>query len=82
MPNSSSVKRAFLETPHGRVGDGTARTGQPVLLLPETPRSSDEYPDVPGRRAVPIPAGRVPVVGRMPEAGAAAGVELLRGDAE
>jgi hypothetical protein len=77
MPNSSSVKRAFLETRHRRVDDGTARTGHPVLLLPETPRSSAEYPDVPG-----IPGGMVRVVGQMPEAGAAAGVGLLRGDAE
>jgi hypothetical protein len=83
MPNSSSVKRAFVETPHRRIDDGTDRTGQSVLRLPETPRSSNEHLDViPGSRAVPIPGGMVPVGGQMPEAGAAAGVGLLQGNAE
>jgi hypothetical protein len=83
MPNSSSVKRAFLETPTRRMDDGIARTGQLVLLLAETLRSSDEYPDVnPGSRAVPIPGGTVPVVGHMPEACLPADAGLLRWVAE
>jgi hypothetical protein len=83
MPNSSSVKRAFLETPAGRMDDGPARTDQLVLLLAETPRSSDECPDVnPGSRAVPIPGGTVPVVGHMPEACVPPGAGLLRWDVE
>jgi pimeloyl-ACP methyl ester carboxylesterase len=38
--------RAFLDTPAGQIHYRTAGTGRPVLLLHQTPRSSDEYRDV------------------------------------
>jgi pimeloyl-ACP methyl ester carboxylesterase len=40
------VTRAFLDTPAGQIHYRTAGTGRPVLLLHQTPRSSDEYRDV------------------------------------
>ncbi|MGH7263576.1 MAG: alpha/beta fold hydrolase [Candidatus Rokuibacteriota bacterium] len=46
MPDSGSVARAFVETGHGQIHYRTAGTGRPVLLLHQTPRSSDEYRDV------------------------------------
>jgi pimeloyl-ACP methyl ester carboxylesterase len=38
--------RAFLDTPAGQIHYRTAGRGTPVLLLHQTPRSSDEYRDV------------------------------------
>ncbi len=40
------VTRAFLDTPAGQIHYRTAGAGRPVLLLHQTPRSSDEYRDV------------------------------------
>jgi pimeloyl-ACP methyl ester carboxylesterase len=40
------VRRAFLDTPDGQIHYATAGTGQPVLLLHQTPRSWDEYREV------------------------------------
>ncbi len=40
------VTRAFLDTPAGQLHYRTAGRGTPVLLLHQTPRSSDEYRDV------------------------------------
>src|SRR5262245_38915166 len=46
------VTRAFADTAHGPIHYRTAGTGPPVLLLHQTPRSSDEYRDV-----IPLLAG-------------------------
>jgi len=40
------VTRAFLDTPEGHIHYQTAGSGPAVLLLHQTPRSSDEYRDV------------------------------------
>ncbi len=40
------VIRAFLDTAQGQIHYRTAGAGRPVLLLHQTPRSSDEYRDV------------------------------------
>ncbi|HLE43011.1 MAG TPA: alpha/beta hydrolase [Methylomirabilota bacterium] len=40
------VTRAFLDTPEGQIHYRSAGAGRPVLLLHQTPRSSDEYRDV------------------------------------
>ena len=40
------VRRAFADTPEGQIHYRTAGTGRPVLLLHQTPRSSDEFRDV------------------------------------
>ncbi len=40
------VTRAFLKTPEGQIHYRSAGAGRPVLLLHQTPRSSDEYRDV------------------------------------
>ena len=40
------MKRAFVDTPDGQIHYRTAGAGRPVLLLHQTPRSSDEYRDV------------------------------------
>jgi len=40
------LHRAFADTPEGQVHYRTAGAGRPVLLLHQTPRSSDEYRDV------------------------------------
>jgi pimeloyl-ACP methyl ester carboxylesterase len=40
------VTRAFADTPHGPIHYRAAGGGPPVLLLHQTPRSSDEYRDV------------------------------------
>jgi pimeloyl-ACP methyl ester carboxylesterase len=40
------VRRAFADTPEGQIHYRTAGEGPPVLLLHQTPRSSDEYRDV------------------------------------
>jgi pimeloyl-ACP methyl ester carboxylesterase len=40
------VRRAFADTPQGPIHYRTAGSGPPVLLLHQTPRSSDEYRDV------------------------------------
>ncbi len=40
------VGRAFVETASGQIHCRTAGEGRPVLLLHQTPRSSDEYRDV------------------------------------
>lgn len=40
------VRRAFADTPEGQIHYRTAGDGPPVLLLHQTPRSSDEYHDV------------------------------------
>src|SRR5262249_33209711 len=44
--SESSVTRAFLDTPEGHIHYQTAGSGPAVLLLHQTPRSSDEYRDV------------------------------------
>lgn len=46
MPGQDPVRRAFVETAHGQIHYRTAGKGRPVLLLHQTPRSSDEYRDV------------------------------------
>jgi len=46
------VTRAFADTPHGPIHYRAAGSGSPVLLLHQTPRSSDEYRDV-----IPLLAG-------------------------
>jgi pimeloyl-ACP methyl ester carboxylesterase len=51
------VTRAFVETPEGQIHYRTAGAGRPVLLLHQTPRSSDEYRDV-----VPILARELRVI--------------------
>jgi len=51
------VRRAFLDTPEGQIHYRTAGAGRPVLLLHQTPRSSDEYRDV-----IPILARELRVV--------------------
>ncbi len=40
------MRRAFVDTPDGQIHYRTAGTGPAVLLLHQTPRSSDEYRDV------------------------------------
>jgi pimeloyl-ACP methyl ester carboxylesterase len=40
------MRRAFADTPGGQIHYRTAGSGRPVLLLHQTPRSSDEYRDV------------------------------------
>jgi pimeloyl-ACP methyl ester carboxylesterase len=40
------MRRAFLDTPDGQIHYRAAGQGRPVLLLHQTPRSSDEYRDV------------------------------------
>jgi pimeloyl-ACP methyl ester carboxylesterase len=40
------VRRAFADTPEGQIHYRTAGHGRPVLLLHQTPRSSDEFRDV------------------------------------
>ncbi len=40
------VTRAFVDTPNGQIHYRTAGSGPPVLLLHQTPRSSDEFRDV------------------------------------
>ena len=42
----SPIERAFVETPSGRVHVAACGTGQPVLLLHQTPRSWNEYREV------------------------------------
>ena len=51
------VRRAFLDTAEGQIHYRTAGAGRPVLLLHQTPRSSDEYRDV-----IPILARELRVV--------------------
>ncbi len=51
------VRRAFLDAPEGQIHYRTAGAGRPVLLLHQTPRSSDEYRDV-----IPILARELRVV--------------------
>ncbi len=51
------VRRAFLDTPDGQIHYRAAGAGRPVLLLHQTPRSSDEYRDV-----IPILAGEFRVI--------------------
>jgi pimeloyl-ACP methyl ester carboxylesterase len=46
MPPAPRVVRAFAETVDGPIHYRTAGDGRPVLLLHQTPRSSDEYRDV------------------------------------
>jgi pimeloyl-ACP methyl ester carboxylesterase len=41
-----AIERSFVSTPSGRVHIATAGTGQPILLLHQTPRSWDEYREV------------------------------------
>jgi len=40
------MTRGFVDTPDGQIHYRTAGSGRPVLLLHQTPRSSDEYRDV------------------------------------
>ena len=40
------IKRAFADTPSGRIHYRTAGRGEAVLMLHQTPRSSDEFLDV------------------------------------
>ena len=40
------IKRAFLDTPDGQIHYVVAGAGEPILLLHQTPTSSDEYADV------------------------------------
>ena len=51
------VRRAFADTPPGPIHYRAAGCGPAVLLLHQTPRSSDEYRDV-----IPLLAGRRRVV--------------------
>ncbi len=46
MRDTPLVTRAFADTPDGQIHYRTAGRGRPVLLLHQTPRSSDEYRDV------------------------------------
>jgi pimeloyl-ACP methyl ester carboxylesterase len=41
-----TIRRGFVDTPHGQIHYATAGQGDPVLLLNQTPRSWDEYRDV------------------------------------
>jgi len=45
-PGSAGVRRAFFDAPEGQIHYRTAGSGPAVLLLHQTPRSSDEYRDV------------------------------------
>jgi len=40
------VRRGYVDTPKGQIHFRVCGTGRPVLLLHQTPRSSDEYSDV------------------------------------
>ena len=40
------IKRAFMDTPDGQIHYVAAGAGEPILLLHQTPTSSDEYADV------------------------------------
>ena len=51
------ITRAFVDTPAGQIHYRTAGGGRPVLLLHQTPRSSDEYRDV-----IPILARELRVI--------------------
>lgn len=42
----SAARRGFVDLPEGQIHYRTAGEGPPVLLLHQTPRSSDEYRDV------------------------------------
>ncbi|HZW56660.1 MAG TPA: alpha/beta hydrolase [Nitrososphaerales archaeon] len=47
MPTSAKAKHAFADTPQGQIHYLTAgELGDPVLMLHQTPRSSDEFLDV------------------------------------
>ncbi|MBI3454423.1 MAG: alpha/beta fold hydrolase [Candidatus Rokubacteria bacterium] len=46
MTDHERVTRAFVDTADGQIHYRTAGHGQPLLLLHQTPRSSDEYRDV------------------------------------
>ncbi len=52
-----STLRAFVDTPRGQIHYVTAGRGKPVVLLHQTPRSSDEYRDV-----IPLLARRLRVI--------------------
>jgi pimeloyl-ACP methyl ester carboxylesterase len=55
--SSTKVKRAFADTPSGQIHYRTAGSGDVVLMLHQTPRSSDEFLDV-----IPIFARKFRVV--------------------
>ena len=40
------TKRAFLDTPDGQIHYIVAGAGEPILLLHQTPTSSDEYAEM------------------------------------
>ena len=42
----TKVKRAFVDTPHGQIHYVFAGSGDPILLLHQTPRSTDEYAEM------------------------------------
>ena len=46
MSANTKVRRAYADTPHGQIHYLTAGSGEPVLMLHQTPRSSDEFLDV------------------------------------
>ncbi len=37
------IKKAFLDTEDGQIFDRIGGEGEPLVLLPMTPRSSDEF---------------------------------------
>lgn len=46
VTTKTKVKRAFADTPHGQIHYVFAGSGDPILLLHQTPRSTDEYAEM------------------------------------